>query len=115
MSENIDDSFDAQWEAAAEEAAAGRGTVRDAEDNDEGVGAALTSSNNSNKKSRVEKEDDDEEKKMAAEDTPLPLPTNDNNYNDDYEEECVICLEELNKLPWGRCTPCNHGEYFCIF
>ena len=114
MSENIDDSFDAQWEAAAEEAAAGRGTVRDAEETDEGV-AALTSSNNSNKKSRVEKEDDDEEMKMAAEDTPLPLPNNNPNYNDDYEEECVICLEELNKLPWGRCTPCNHGEYFCIF
>mmetsp|Transcript_10907 Transcript_10907/g.19864 ORF Transcript_10907/g.19864 Transcript_10907/m.19864 type:complete len:488 (-) Transcript_10907:208-1671(-) len=28
---------------------------------------------------------------------------------DSYEEECVICLEELSSQPWGRCTPCNHA------
>ena len=32
----------------------------------------------------------------------------ESNTSDDYEEECVICLEELSSKPWGRCTPCNH-------
>ena len=31
------------------------------------------------------------------------------NASDDYEEECVICLEELSSRPWGRCTPCQHA------
>lgn len=28
---------------------------------------------------------------------------------EEYEEECVICLEKLSSQPWGRCTPCNHA------
>lgn len=37
-----------------------------------------------------------------------------------YEEECVICLEELGSEPWGRCTPCQHAfhkkvSFFGIF
>ena len=36
---------------------------------------------------------------------PHDMPTNEN-----FEEECVICLEELTKNnEWGRCTPCNHA------
>lgn len=36
---------------------------------------------------------------------------NDFKENDAYEEECVICLEELSRTDdgWGRCTPCNHA------
>ncbi|KAL7552240.1 hypothetical protein ACHAWF_015463 [Thalassiosira exigua] len=28
--------------------------------------------------------------------------------DDAYEEECVICLEQLSSEEWGRVTPCNH-------
>ena len=34
---------------------------------------------------------------------------NDTN-NPQFDEECVICLEELkNDDSWGRCSPCNHA------
>ncbi|KAL7511119.1 hypothetical protein ACHAXN_009328 [Cyclotella atomus] len=37
-------------------------------------------------------------------------PSHDFPENEQYEEECVICLEELCKNEeWGRCTPCNHA------
>jgi hypothetical protein len=37
-------------------------------------------------------------------------PSHDYPENENFEEECVICLEELKKDDqWGRCTPCHHA------
>ena len=39
-------------------------------------------------------------------------PSHDILENQEFEEECVICLEELTKnSQWGRCTPCDHAYH----
>ena len=82
--ESDDNSFDAQWEAEAQAAHA--------------------------KKRYKTEESGQYQSKMSGTadegdvDGDIP-PDIDDKDTEDYEEECVICLEQLSDQEWGRCTP----------
>ena len=87
MEEESDgNSFDAQWEAEAQAAHA---------------------------KKRYKTEESDQDKKINVTadegDVDGDVPPDIDNDTEDYEEECVICLEQLSDQEWGRCRPCNHA------
>ena len=82
-----DNSFDAQWEAEAQAAHA-------------------------KKRYKTEESDRDQSKLSGCideGDVDGDVPPDIDNDTEDYEEECVICLEQLSDQPWGRVTPCNHA------
>ena len=88
MEEESDgNSFDAQWEAEAQAAHA-------------------------KKRYKTEESDHDQSKKMSGTDegdVDGDVPPDIDNDTEDYEEECVICLEQLSDQEWGRCSPCKHA------
>ena len=82
MEEESDgNSFDAQWEAEAQAAHA---------------------------KKRYKTDESHDQSKIRG-DVDGDVPPDIDNDIEDYEEECVICLEQLSDQEWGRCTPCNHS------